>query len=273
MAITTADGMVAEAIVPIRFNKNSILTSASAQAAGKSYWASTGYPPAGSYSSSLNGSALSGTTTGAFNFPNPASGNTYLSRFEVSGSGTIAATYLLCDRLWHNGGFTITSTSAQSITSPTWPARDANGSTNGDGVLLALEMSVGTGSAAPTVTVSYTNSGGTAGRSATNIVTMAASTHRTGDAILLGLQGTDTGVRSVQSLTLSASWVTGTINLVAYRPIAMVGVGINGEWAEDAFTMLGPRIYDSSVLYLMSFANWSTSHESTAGGMIQLSQG
>ena len=163
---------------------------------------------------------------------------------------TSAGTLVLADRLWHNGGFTITSTAAQTVTSATFPARDANGSTNGEGVLLGLEISAAAGAAAPTITVSYTNQDGTSGRTGTNSVATANSPSA-GAFFPIGLQAGDRGVRSVQSLTLSASWVSGTMNLVAYRPLAFVDatstcvVGI-----VDPVTGGLPRLYNGVVPYI-----------------------
>ena len=39
-------------------------------------------------------------------------------------------TYELADVLWYNTGITVTTTTAQAITTPTFPARDLNGSSN-----------------------------------------------------------------------------------------------------------------------------------------------
>jgi len=165
---------------------------------------------------------------------------------------------MLCDRLWHNGGYTITSTSAQNSTTPTWPARDVAGSTNGDGVLLALEVSAATGAGTPTITVGYTNSADTASRTGTNILATSASAIA-GSTYLIGLQAGDTGVRSVQSLTLSATWTSGTINLVAYRVLSMLEVfGGNAGYALDALTGGFPRLYNGVVPYLMFYPSTTT---------------
>lgn len=212
MAITTLDGALAGAQPTQVFTK----AATGAMVAGRpiSTWGLAGFPGAGSYDTTLNGATVSNATAGAIPFSNPVSGNSYLTRFLAQ--GTIAGTLMLCDRLWHNGGYTITSTSAQNSTTPTWPARDNNAATNGDGVLLGLEISSATGTGTPTITIAYTNSSGTGSRSATNVdATVATTAARTFHRI--GLQAGDIGVRSVQSLTLSATWTSGTMNLVAYR--------------------------------------------------------
>ena len=192
----------------------------------------------------------------------PVTGNSHLAR--LTGAATQAGVLSLLDRLWHNGGFTITSTGAQAITSPTWPARcptsltDDTPATTGVGVMLALEVSAACGAATPTITVSYTNSAGTAGRTATNILATVASP-AIGATYFLGLQAGDIGVRSVQSVTLSASWVSGTINLVAYRPIVDLELPIAGTPnAVDALTGGLPRLYNGVVPWLVFTPNTTT---------------
>ena len=234
----------------------------------RSLWSGTGNPGAGGYDTTLNGVTCDNTTAGALPFVNPASGNSYLSRMEVWGTQT-AGWVMLCDRLWHNGGYTITSTSAQNSTTPTWPARDIAGSTNGDGVLLGLEISSTVGAATPTVTVSYTNSSGTAGRTGTNIyATVSAS--QTHTWVPIGLQAGDTGVRSVESVTLSASWISGTMNLFAYRPIQMVRN--NDTWGVvDAVGHGHYRIYNSSCLFFLAHVN--TSNQTQVWANLDIAQG
>lgn len=215
-------------------------------------WASVGSPSAGSYSTTLAGSTLSGSVSGALPLTSPTTGNSYLSLLmgsfqQTGGSG---GALLLCDRLWHNGGLTITSTTAQTINSGLFPARDNNGTTNGEGVKLALEVSANCGAAAPTITVSYTNEVGTAGRTATNYLATANSPNA-GTVYPIGLQAGDRGVREVGSLTLSASWVSGTVNLVAYRVIGVLNLQATGRMFVSEEMCGFQRIFNDSVLYFM----------------------
>jgi len=135
MAITSLDGIIA-GFKPIRvFDK--ALSGTLVAGRPHSYWGVAGIPGAGSYDTTLNGVTLSSTSAmvnGQIPFTDPSSGNSYLSR--LVGGATQYGTLVLADRLWHNGGYTITSTSAQNSTTPTWPARCADGTTNGDGVFF-----------------------------------------------------------------------------------------------------------------------------------------
>ena len=257
MAITTLDGAIA-GMQPPRYIAKAV-TATLVAGRPSSLWPLAGSPGAGSYNATLNGANLSSTSAqvaGQIPHTDPGSGNAHLARLQAS--ATQAGTLLLMDRLWHNGGYTITSTAAQNSTTAAWEARDANGSTNGDGVLLALEVSAAAGAAAPTITVSYTNQAGTAGRTGTNILATANSP-AIGALYFIGLAAGDTGVRSVQSLTLSVSWVSGTINLVAYRMLAALELaGPQFPNAIDALTSGMPRLYNGTVPWMAFVPNTTT---------------
>lgn len=254
MAITTLDGIIAGMQYPRAFSKAVTATLVAGRVA--SHWALGGNPGAGSYDTTLNGVALTAPVNGQIPFTDPASGNAYLARLQAT--ATQAGVLILADRLWHNGGYTITSTSAQNSTTPTWPARDANGSTNGEGVFLALEISAAAGAAAPTITCTYTNSGGTGSRTATNIMATANSP-AIGATYLIGLQSGDLGVRSLQSVQLSVSWASGTMNMVAYRPLAYLEIpGALIPNAIDALTGGFPQLYNGTVPYFMFIPNTTT---------------
>ena len=193
----------------------------------------------------------------------PASGNTHLAYFQCTSSAQSGGV-ILADRLWHNSGFTITLATAQTVNSVAWPARDKNGATLGDGVYLGVEVSTATGAGVPTITVSYTNSAGVAGRTATNTVPTVA-TSAAGTFYPIGLAAGDVGVRSVQTLTLSATWTSGTIHLVAYRPIMPLGLVAAGlPSTVNAVTGNLARVYDNSVPFLIYRPQTTTTTQLTA---------
>ena len=266
MAITTLDGAIA-GMQPPRFIAKA---STPAMVAGRpqSLWSLGGSPGAGAYDATLNGVVLSSTAAqvaGQLPCFDPASLNQYLARF--SATCTQIGQVLLLDRLWHNGGYNVTTLTAQSSTTPTWPARSSDGTTNGDAVLLAVEVSAATGAGTPTITISYTNQAGTAGRTATNIIATVA-TSAIGATYLIGLQAGDSGVRSVQSLTLSATWTSGTINLVAYRFLASVDINAVGvSNSADVITSGFPRLYNGTVPYL-AFIPSSTAAMTLTGSFV-----
>jgi hypothetical protein len=262
MTISTLDGLFAGLRPPMEISKAVTATLVAGRPA--SLWSLGGSPGAGAFDTTLNGVVLSSSSTipaGAIPHYDPASGNSYLAYLDAM--ATQAGRLLLLDRLWHNGGYTITSTSAQNSTTPTWPSRcptsgtDDTPTTTGIGVMLAVEVSAATGAGTPTITISYTNSAGTAGRTATNILATVA-TSAIGATYFIGLQAGDVGVRSVQSLTLSATWTSGTINLVAYRRLASLNLLALIPGQADALTGVGTRLYNGVVPWMVFVPNTTT---------------
>lgn len=272
MAITTLAGVKSGLQAPMYFTKDIVGIAA---AVPSSTWTALGGPPQGGFNGTLNGVTCSKADTGALPYINPNSGNSYLTRFQMgSGRATSAhsSAYILCDRLWHNGGYDVTLTSDQVSTTPTWPARDENGSTNGAGVLLGMEVSATVGAANPTITATYTNSAGTTGHSTTQIVSSSVSGYSSGLFIQFGLQAGDVGVRALEKIALSTSWLSGTVRMVAYRPIAILDCLPQQITAMDAISGAMPRIYDDSCLFLL--AGWAFSGTtSMSAGFVQTSWG
>lgn len=235
-------------------------------------WGLAGLPIAGDYDTTLDGVTLTSPVTGQIPFEAIAGGlEAYLYRMTANASAQQMV--YLCDRLWHNGGINITSTSLQSITSPTFPARDRNGSTNGEDIYIDLEVSATTGAGTPVATLYYTNSNGTGSRSATTIeVTIASSPVRRTYA--LGAQSGDTGVRSVQGVQLSSSWTSGTINLVARRQLAALPVYAGNERAiVDALTGQLVKMHPDSVPYIMFRQTTASGSGTPLSGAIQVTHG
>jgi hypothetical protein len=233
-----------------------------------SYWGSLGFPISGSFDTTLNGVTLVAPQIGQIPFFNPLMGQEVrLARFKGTATPTLqTGIALLLDRLWHNGGITITSTGVQAIVSPTWPARDSDGSTAGRGVFIAAEVQSVTGSVSA-ATLTYTNSQGVAGRTADFVIPAIGVA---GAFNNFALASGDEGVRSIQSIQLASSWVSGTINLVAYRMIESLPFRIptTNQFTDGA--MSAPRLYDGSVPFL---AYVGSSAAVSAVGEIQLSWG
>ncbi len=214
-----------------------------------STWSMNGIPGAASYDTTINGVALSsasGIVPGQIPYYNAPPGKTArLSRWLLmAGSG--GGSNYLCDRLWHNQ-INATSTSAQPITTPTWPARDENGSTAGEGVFIGLEVAAPTGAASPTVNLTYTNSAGVSGRTASTItaVTNSMVQHT---VHFFALQAGDTGVRSIQSVQLSKSFLSGTVGLFAFRIIQSATAPDSAQPLDlNVMNSGSPKMYDGSV--------------------------
>jgi hypothetical protein len=115
MAITTLDGALAGMQYPRDFVKAVTGTMVAGRAVSLFYIA--GRPGAAAAPTpGLKGAALT-TYAGQIPFTNPGSGNTYLAR--LTGMSTIAGQLLLCDRLWHNSGISITTSPTAQLTGGT----------------------------------------------------------------------------------------------------------------------------------------------------------
>lgn len=267
MAITTVDGIIAGQMPPYSFLK--VGTAPEAAGVLHSHFYATGLPGAAvAPTPGLAGAALT-TYAGQLPFTNPVSGNSYLSRWVIGAS--VVGGFYLVDRLWHNSGFTITTTTAQTVNSVAWPARDKDGSTNGVNVMVGIEVStVSTNGAVTNTTLQYTNNAGTAGRTGT--ITSFVAAANVGTFVPFQLQAGDTGVRSVQSLTLGTTYATGVIHLVAYRILSFVPVMIaNVPGTVDPVTGGFPRLYDNTVPFIIQQPSATTA--TTVIGQFIIAQG
>ena len=188
---------------------------------------------------------------GCIPIPNAASGGNYLTEIQMAAS--VNHSHLLFDCLWVNSGLSITTTTAQAITTPTLPARDINGTTNGEGCMIAIlcTAAVGLAAVASNATVSYTNSKGVAGRTATLsaiVGSQAPATPVIGTLIWFNLAAGDSGVKSIEGITLGTSWVSGTISLMITRDIATIGTTIPNVTAQKSIGSPGIRLYNGTCL-------------------------
>lgn len=231
------------------------------------WWAIAGSPGAGSYDTTLNGATLTGNSVaGQIPRTNPGSGEARIASVEFMTLQT--GVLIIADRLWQNR--IANSTGAQSITSPAWPARDVAGSTNGDGVLLGLELSTASSAGTPTAAITYTNQANTGSRTA-NLLDAFTATTAVGSFLRYDLQAGDTGVRSVQSINLSATLTGGVCNIVAYRPLLTLPLTANIPYSKDALTSAFPKVYDGAVLFFIFVP--STTTTTTLVGSYAESQG
>ena len=181
------------------------------------------------------------STAGAIPFTNPTGSNTlYLGRFAATSSS--ANSLILIDRLVHTAGLSGTSTSAQTVNS-TAITRTYNSGAN---VGCWIEVYTQLGSTAVTATVSYTNQSGTSGRSGTAAI---PATAKVGLVVPLSLQSGDTGVQSVQSVTLSASTGTaGSFGITLAQRIATIPLNANIGQTFDYAQVGLPQIQPSACL-------------------------
>lgn len=212
----------------------------------------------------INGRITDGTTSGDFGcipIKNPATGSNYLT--ELTMGASINHSHLFFDVLWVNSGIAVTTTTAQSITTPTLPARDVNGTTNGEGCMIAMLTTTANTNAAviSNSTVSYTNSDGTSGRTAT-LTAIAGSqipaTPVIGTIVWFNLQAGDRGVRSIESITLNTSLGAGAVSLMICRDLANIGTSLVNVQFTRKLSEPGVRLYNGTCMLHCVLASATT---------------
>lgn len=243
----------------------------------------TGFPGAFAIGSpGVNGLARDCSTaagallTGSHVLADAATGGWYLTRFGTNAS--VVGTYGLVDILWQNTGLAVAA-GAQAITTPTWPARDVNGSTNGEGVRIAIQVlgTLGNAAAVATSTITYVNSNGDTGR--TGILTGAVgfqmpATALIGTWIPFTLQAGDTGVRSISSFNSGTTYTSGTFALAAYRTLAVDGVAVanypSGSLVSRPQLNPGVRVWNGTCFNLVGMGAIATTAPLLTSGVIEL---
>lgn len=232
-------------------------TSTAAKAAGNWYCTSKDAGMPGAWAPGtpgVNGRNTDGTTAadyGCISIANPSIGANYLTALEMASS--VQHTNDFFDCLWVNSGLVVTTTTLQTIASGTLPARDINGTTNGEGCTIALLFVAAATNAAAiaNTTVTYTNSKGVASRTATLSAITGSQIPITpviGTMIWFNLQAGDTGVQSIQGITLGTSLVTGTISLMICRDLSTIGTSIVNVSTPKTIGSPGIRLYNGTCM-------------------------
>lgn len=223
------------------------------------YWYCTskdaGFPGAWAAGSpGINGRVTDGTVAADFGcvpIKNPATGSNYLTELLMAASTNHYS--LFFDVLWVNSGIAVTTTTAQAIVTPTLPARDVNGTTNGEGCMIGMLTTTANTNAAAiaNATVSYTNSDGTSGRTATLTAIAGGQIPITpviGTIVWFSLAAGDKGVRSIQSITLGTSLGAGAVSLMICRDVASIGTTVVNLPANRVLSSPGVRLYNGTCL-------------------------
>ena len=264
MAITSLDTLIAGLLPAYSFYK----TGTGMKVAGQfySFFYTSGFPgPAVASAAGINGEALT-SYPGQLLFPGAVAGKEIrLARVEAMQTSSIGGLSVM-DRLWHNSGFVVTSLAAQALTTPTWPARDRNGSSNGVRVLGAMEVTSTLGAGTPPITVTYTNSDGVAGRTGT--IGPILTTNPVGMFLPMTMQSGDRGVRSIQSIQSSATMTSGSVSFVAYRElVAIPTASASNTIDRDAVSIGLPVAFDGTVPFLVGLAT-GTAGTNVDGSMV-----
>ena len=198
---------------------------------------------------------------------------------QTAAATTAPCVLMLVDILGFYPVTTVTTTGAQTLNNTVTLPRY----TDGAGVQAFLTPSTVMGAVTPNITLNYTNSAGTAGKATpatlpigntaaavTSIVYSGTGTGKYGPFIPLAAG--DAGIRSVQSINLSASYVSGVLNLVLCKPIMTLPITTLGVTAErdlvNQFASM-PRIYDGACLNWLMLAGAATPVASPLSGHLE----
>lgn len=210
------------------------------------------------------------TTIGSLGQQNGGSGALSImgSRLNPLNPGT----YLVCDRLSHQGGLSGTVTTAQTTNLPTAALTRY---TSGVGVMIGLTIYTAIGTTASAVTASYTNQAGTSGQTTASVVMGSTGFNAANRMIFLPLASGDTGVQAVASVTLNPSTVTaGNFGVTLFKPLYtiiaddMSGQTITSFTGGNSFGGI-PEILDNACLFLICLSN---STNSAATGTLNISE-
>ena len=187
---------------------------------------------------------------------------------QTAAATTAPCVLMLVDLLGFYPITTVTTTGAQTLNNTVTLPRY----TDGAGVQAFLTPSTVMGAATPNLSISYTNSAGVAGKATpatlpigntaaavTSIVYSGTGAGKFGP--FMPLAAGDAGIRSVQSVTLSASYVSGVLNLVMARPLLTLPITTLGVTAERDLVnqfMAMPKIYDGACLAWIMLAGAAT---------------
>lgn len=187
----------------------------------------------------------------------------FISQLELACATNAYTSFLLVDRLSHQGGLSGTATATQTTNLPTAALPRY---TDGVGVMAALEIYTLLGTLAQTATVSYTNEAGISGRTSKPVVIGAANDNAAGRLIPIPLQDDDQGIRSVESVTPSSSTGTaGNYGVTLFKPLMLIpnlanlAQAIQQRCLNSFIGGYGccPEISDDACLQFLAIANTS----------------
>lgn len=174
----------------------------------------------------------------------------------TSGTGLI----VLVDRILGSGGMDLTVTTEQTTNLGSFPALPARVDSGGAGLIWGVEVHTNPGAGSSTTfTVNYTNQAGTAARASKAAV--MTSNPRAGGFFPICPQDGDTGIKSIQGVTLAAALAgAGNFGISAYRIIGVLGLTdlglLNGAQKQ---CLLGGGVVDTvapdACLTLMMMTN------------------
>jgi hypothetical protein len=189
--------------------------------------------------------------------PSATSGKLQILGGRFNTGGTAGATVVAIDLLNVSGGLDGTITTEQTTNLPTAALTRHTG---GDGVFIGIVIYTVVGTTATTISVRYTNQAGTPNRTSTVTAFGATGFREASRLIQIPLQAGDTGARSVEGVTLTATTGTiGNFGVCLFKPLMTFSLdSTTGTMPIDAVSsggMIGSmaEFDDDACLTFMAF--------------------
>ena len=268
------------------WQKSTFATTAHTAGLWYSLFRGGGNPPADAIlgtGTNLAFQSLTDATTNATGIPHGGNVGGYKHLLNAAAQTAAATTapcvLMLVDLLGFYPVTTVTTTGAQTLNNTVTLPRY----TDGAGVQAFITPSTVMGAATPNISIGYTNSAGTASRATpatlpigntaaavTSIVYSGTGAGKFGP--FMPLQAGDAGICSVQSINLSASYVSGVLNLVLCKPLLTLPITTLGVTAErdlvNQFASM-PKVYDGACLAWLMLAGAATPVASPISGHLE----
>ena len=268
------------------WQKSTFATTAHTAGLWYSLFRGGGNPPADTIlgtGTNLAFQSLTDATTNATGIPHGGNVGGYKHLLNAAAQTAAATTapcvLMLVDLLGFYPVTTVTTTGAQTLNNTVTLPRY----TDGAGVQAFVTPSTVMGAATPNITLSYTNSESVAGKATpttlpigntaaavTSIVYSGTGAGKYGP--FMPLAAGDAGIKSVQSINLSASYVSGVLNLVLCKPLLTLPITTLGVTAErdlvNQFASM-PKVYDGACLAWLMLAGVATPVASPISGHLE----
>lgn len=198
---------------------------------------------------------------------------------QTAAATTAPSVLMLVDLLGFYPITTVTTTAAQTLNNSVALPRYADGA----GVQAFLTPSTVMGAATPNLSIGYTNSASVAGRATPAVLPIGNSAAAVTSIVYSGtgagkygpflpLQAADAGIKSVQTVTISASYLSGVLNLVLCKPLLTLPITTQGVTAERDLVnqfMSMPKIQDGACLAWLMLAGAATPVGSPISGHLE----
>jgi hypothetical protein len=193
---------------------------------------------------------------------------------------TAPCVLMLIDLLGFYRVTTVTTTTAQTTNNTVTIPRYTDGA--GVQAFMWNTNTVAMGAATPNLSIGYTNSDGTAGRANPTTLPIGKTAAANGLVLYSGtgagkygpfmpLQAGDKGIRSIQTIQNSTSYVSGEYAVGLCRPLLTLPITTLGVAAErDLMNQIPslPRVYDGANLIWMMYSGANTPVNSAIAGHI-----